>query len=101
MTRLLKDASGIYNLEWVASLHPVPIKGDKNDQSKVTAVLTAISTTGGQTHQTTIPWEAASAIALEFWSGGAAPFVAAPPVAPVAPPTDAENLATAKEQFGG
>ncbi len=99
MTRLLKDASGIYNLEWVASLHPINIRGDKNDQNKVTAVLTAISTTGGQTHQTTIPWDAASAIALEFW--GAEPKMAAPPVAAAAPPTAGESLAAAIEQFGG
>jgi hypothetical protein len=102
MSKLLKDSSGIYNLDQVASLHPINIRGDKTDQNRITGVNTAISTVGGQTHQTEIPWAAASAIALDYWKAGA-PAIAAggaptapapakpvspPPVAPPAPTAD-------------
>jgi hypothetical protein len=102
MAKLLKDASGIYNLDHVGSIHPIPIKGDKNDQNKVTAVFTAIHTNGGQVHQTTIPWVAASAIASDYWNGGV-PSAKAPPVAQPAPPppTEGEQLQQAQDQFAG
>jgi hypothetical protein len=101
MTRLLQDPSGIYDLRMVASIHPLKIKGDKADQTKVTETHTAISTVGGQTHHTTIPWAAASAIALEFWNEGAPPKAAAPAVPAAAPLTAEQQLAADKQQFGG
>lgn len=67
MSKLLEDGSGLYNLDHVASIHPVPIKGDRHDQTKVTAVHTSVSTVGGQTHQTSIPWEQSSAAARAHW----------------------------------
>lgn len=101
MSRLLKDATGIYNLEMVASIHPINIKGDKADQTKITSVLTAISTIGGQTHHTTIPWADASAIVLDFWNDGAPPKAPVPVAQPAAPQTADEKLAAAQQQFGG
>jgi hypothetical protein len=61
MAKLLRDKSGLYLLSAIASMHPVEIKGEPRDQTKVTAVHTNISTVGGQTHNTTIPWDEASA----------------------------------------
>lgn len=61
MSRILKDKSGHYLVEAIASMHPMEIKGDRHDQNKVTAIHTAISTVGGQTHNTTIPWDEATA----------------------------------------
>lgn len=69
---LLKDKSGHYLIPAIASIHPIEIKGDQRDQTKVTAVHTAISTAGGQTHHTTIPFDEAAA-ALEDYHVGAAP----------------------------
>jgi hypothetical protein len=59
--KLLRDKSGIYLLGAIASVHPVEIRGEARDQTKVTAVHTNIATIGGQTHNTTIPWDEASA----------------------------------------
>jgi len=90
MSKVLKDVSGFYNLDNVGSIHPVPIKGDRNDQTKVTAVTTSICTIGGQTHQTNIPWAIAASVAEAHWNAGQAPAsgpvpgTLAAPVVPVA-----------------
>jgi hypothetical protein len=99
MSKLLKDASGVYNLEHVSSIHPINIKGDKQDQSKVTAVHTAIAMVGGQTHHTTIPWSAAAAIVEDFLSGGVPQKPATPAPAPAPPLTDAQKLEQAQGQY--
>jgi len=72
---ILKDKSGHYLVAAIASIHPTEIKGDRHDQARVTAVHTSISTVGGQTHNTTIPWEEAAA-ALDAFH---APKQEAPP----------------------
>lgn len=100
MAKLLKDASGIYNLDHVSSIHPIAIKGDKQDQTKVTQTYTSIAMIGGQTHSTTIPYSAASAIALDYWNDGKPQPDAVPPRAPAPAPTDSENLASAQQQYG-
>jgi hypothetical protein len=82
MAKLLRDNTGIYNLDQVVSIHPLVIRGNKTDQTIITAVNTGISTVGGQTHHTNIPWTAASAIVLDYWkatvSAGAPPDVTPP-----------------------
>jgi hypothetical protein len=70
---ILKDKSGHYLVAAIASIHPTEIKDDRRDQSKVTAVHTSISTVGGQTHNTTIPWEEASAALDAFHAPKEAP----------------------------
>lgn len=100
MSKLLKDASGIYNLDHVGSLQPIPIKGDKADQNKITAVYTAIAMNGGQTHHTTIPWASAAAIAEAYWNENQPAKAAAPKAAPPVAQTDAEKLAAAQAEFG-
>ena len=57
--QVLEDGSGLYRLECVVAIHPMPVKGDRADQTKVTATHTAVSTTGGQTHHTAIPYDQA------------------------------------------
>jgi hypothetical protein len=69
MSLILKDKSGHYLIGAIASIHPVEIKDDRRDQNKVTAVHTSISTVGGQTHNTTIPWDEASAAYSEYHEG--------------------------------
>jgi hypothetical protein len=78
MSKVLQDSSGIYNLDNVASIHPMPIRGDARDQTKITETFTQVSTVGGQTHSTSIPWAEASKAALAHW--GAGPAAADPPV---------------------
>jgi hypothetical protein len=75
--KILKDASGHYLVAAIASIHPMEIKGEPRDQTKVTAVHTKIATVGGQTHNTTIPWEEALAAFGETHD----PAPAAPPAA--------------------
>jgi hypothetical protein len=99
MSKLLKDASGIYNLDHIGSIHPLPIKGDKTDQSKVTATNTMIAMNGGQVHHTAIPWSAAAAIAEDYWNGSQPPKVAAPKAAPPPPPTSEQALSDAQDRF--
>lgn len=57
--KLLVDETGTYLLSAIASIHPVPIRGEARDQSKVTAVHTSIITMGGHQHNTAIPYEKA------------------------------------------
>lgn len=98
MAAIIKDASGIYKLEYVASIHPVELRGNKQDQSQVTHVYTKISTVGGQTHDTTIPWDSAVAILLDFWDS--LPQTPAPVIPPAPPLTEAQKLAKAQKEFG-
>lgn len=64
---VFKDASGIYLVAAIVSAKPVPIKGDRHDQTKVTAMYTVLETAGGNRHDTTIPWSEASKVLLEAW----------------------------------
>lgn len=103
MPKILRDNTGIYNLDQVVSIHPLTIRGNKTDQTIITAVNTAISTVGGQTHHTNIPWPAASAIVLDYWKGtvtaaGAPPVVTPPaggPIPVVTPPVVTPPVSTA------
>lgn len=65
--KVFQDDSGLYRLDCISSIHPVPIKGDRHDQTKVTAIHTAISTVGGQTHSTSIPFDDAKSAFLELF----------------------------------
>jgi hypothetical protein len=71
--RVLKDKSGIYLVAAIVSAKPVPIKGDRHDQQKVTETHTVIETAGGNRHDTTIPWDLASKVLLEAWGDEPAP----------------------------
>jgi hypothetical protein len=77
--RVLKDKSGIYLVAAIVSAKPVPIKGDRHDQTKVTETHTVIETAGGNRHDTTIPWDVASKALLEAW--GDSPAEQPPPAA--------------------
>jgi hypothetical protein len=111
-SKIIKDASGLYNLDHVGSIHPINLKGDKADQSKVTGQHTLIAMNGGQTHHTTIPWAAASAIATDYWNNGAdsKPAAAAASAAPISStplrrdpplPLSEEDQANAQAEFTG
>lgn len=71
--KLLEDASGVYLLASIASIHPVPIKGEARDQSKVTEVHTLITTAGGHRHNTAIPYDKALQTFKEFHAEPANP----------------------------
>lgn len=54
----LEDINGaLFRISEITSVTPLPIKGDRSDQTKVTAVHTALTTTGGHTHTTTLPFD--------------------------------------------
>ena len=101
MAKVLRDASGIYNLAAIASIHPVNLKGDKLDQSKVTGQHTLIHMMGGASHNTTIPFAAADSILTDYWGGSAPAKSDAPNVAPAPAPTTEEKLNDAQRQYGG
>jgi hypothetical protein len=76
MARVLQEPGpygGIYPLDRVGGLQAAPIKGDRNDQQKVTHVNTIILFTAGGVVHTVIPWEEAKKVALEEWDGKSAP----------------------------
>jgi hypothetical protein len=58
MSRFLKEPSGaIHLIDSICSVIPMPIRGDRQDQTKVTAVHTTIVTAGGQAHQLAMPFD--------------------------------------------
>lgn len=83
MSLLLEDESGAYVIPAIAAIHPMPIKGEPRDQTKVTAVHTAISLVGGggHRHNTTIPYETALKAFREHHDRVAAPPPVVPPAA--------------------
>jgi hypothetical protein len=71
--RVFEDPSGLYRLECAVAIHPLIVKGDRSDQTKVTDTHTAISTIGGQTIHTHIPYDQARQAFLELFDPDAAP----------------------------
>lgn len=65
--KVLEDSSGVYFVPGIVSIHPLEKRDDKRDQSKITAVHTAISTAGGQTHHTNIPFDEAYDAVMDHW----------------------------------
>lgn len=54
----LKDTNGaIYRIAEITSVTPREYRDDKRDQTKVTRVHAAITTTGGHTHETTLNFD--------------------------------------------
>lgn len=64
MSKWLKDpATGaLYRIDGLTSVTPVPIKGDRADQNKVTAVQTRLTTSGGHTHDLSLAFSEAAAL---------------------------------------
>ena len=78
---LLKDKDGaLYLLPGIVALHPVEIRQNERNRMEVTAVHTNITTVGGQTHNTSIPFAEASA-AFEDLHEPFVPVVAPPAAA--------------------
>jgi hypothetical protein len=56
MAWLIDKNGARYRIAEITGLIPLEIRGDQRDQSKVTHVHTAITTTGGHTHNTSLPF---------------------------------------------
>lgn len=65
MQTYLEDDSGIYRIDHISAITPLPLRQDRTDQAKVTAINTVITTVGGHTHQTNISFEKAKKAFLE------------------------------------
>lgn len=66
--KYLEDKEGgVYHLDRIAAIQAAPIKGDRNDQQKVTHVNTIIHTEGGAVIHTAIPFDVARKAALAVW----------------------------------
>ncbi len=63
----LEDGSGVYLVAAIVSIHPLERKAHPRDTSIPAAVHTAISTAGGQTHHTNIPYDQAREAVLAHW----------------------------------
>lgn len=56
----LKESNGaIYRIDAITAVTPMEQRSDKRDQSKVTGVLAAIGTAGGQIYHTSIDFNEA------------------------------------------
>lgn len=65
----LEDKAGLFRIDHLSAVLPAQIRGDKRDQSVITAVHAVLFTVGGSQHSTELPYKETLETVKQVWSG--------------------------------